>query len=166
MFHPMNIRPLLLCLLAAAGLALTACNYDVSLTPKPTRQIDARLLGDWVAVDPDDHKEMLMGVRRLDDSTYIVILDGDAYRAFHSDFAGTAFVSVQNLQPGDSDRKYTYYWWQLSADGTQLSLKGVSTRLVPEDTQGRAALQKLIKANLTNPALFGDLLTFTPKKPR
>jgi hypothetical protein len=105
-----------------------------------------------------------MSVRRLDDFNYVVALDGDVYRAFHSDFAGTAFLSVQNLQPGGNDRKYVYFVWQLSADGAQLSLKGVSTRVVPEETKGRAALQKLIHANLANPKLYGDTLVFTPKK--
>jgi hypothetical protein len=151
-------------LLLATSLALTACNYDVPLTEKPTRKIEERLLGNWVAVDKDDNKEMLMSVRRLDDANYAVALDGDIYRAFHSDFAGTAFLSVQNLQPGSDDRKYVYFIWQLSADGAQLSLKGVSTRVIPEETKDRAALQKLIQANLANPKLYGDTLIFTPKK--
>lgn len=150
--------------LLAAGLAFTACNYDDPLTAKPTRPVDAKLLGSWVAVDKDDHKEMLMVVRRLDDSNYVIALDGDLYRAFHSDFAGNAFLSVQNLQPGGDDRKYVYFVWQLSTDGAQLSLKGVSTRIVPDETKGRAALQNLVKANLTNPKLYGDTLVFTPKK--
>jgi hypothetical protein len=160
----MKSKPPFAGLLLAACLAFTACNYDDPLTAKPTRKIDERLLGSWVAVDKDDHKEMLMVVRRLDDSNYVVALDGDVYRAFHSDFAGTPFLSVQNLQPGSDNRKYVYFVWQLSADGAQLSLKGVSTRVVPEETKGRAALQKLIQANLANPKLYGDTLVFTLKQ--
>ena len=101
-----------------------------------------------------------MHVLQLDDSNYIVVMDGDAYRAFHSDFAGTAFVSVQDLQVGREAHKYIYFTWQLSADGALLSLRGLSTQVVPEDTKGRTALQKLIKANLTNPKLFTEAPTF------
>ena len=88
-------------------------------------------------------------------------MDGDIYRAFPSDFAGVAFVSVQDLQVGREDHKFVYFTWQLSADGLKLTLRGVSTRVVPEETKGRSALQKLIKANLTNPALFTDAPVFT-----
>lgn len=151
-------------LLLAACLLFSACNYDDALTEKPTRKIDERLLGNWVAVDKDDNKEMLMSVRRLDDFNYVVAMDGDVYRAFHSDFAGTAFLSVQSLQSGSDDRKYVYFAWQLSADGARLSLKGVNTRVIPEETRGRAAIQKLIKTNLANPKLYGETLVFDPKK--
>ena len=151
-------------LLAAGALLLTSCNYDVPLTEKPTRQVDARLLGNWMSFDKDEQKLEQMSVRRLDDSTYVVAMDNDVYRVFHSDFADTQFVSVQDLQPGDGYGKYAYYLWQLSADGTQLSLKGVSNKIVPEATKGREALQKLIKANLAHPKIYGDETKFTRKK--
>ena len=151
-------------LVTAGALLLTGCNYDVPLTAKPTRQIAPRVLGDWIA--KDGNKEMHLSVRKLDEFTYIVALDGDLYQAFHSDFADTPFVSVQNLQPGADNRKYIYYAWEVSADGEQLSLKGVSTELVPANTKGRAALQKLIKQYIDNPKLFGEESLFTRKKPR
>ena len=147
-------------LLVAVCLTLAGCNYDSPLTAKPTQKINEKLLGDWVSVDKDTGKEERMHVRQLDDSNYIVGMDDDIYRAFHSDFAGIAFVSVQDLQVGREDHKYVYFTWQLSADGTQLTLHGVSTKVVPEETKGRTALQKLIKANLTNPALFTDAPVF------
>jgi hypothetical protein len=153
-------------LIAVGCLLLGACNYDFPLTDQPTRKIDARLVGDWVAQNKEDNKEELLQVRRLDDSTYVIAMDHDLFRAFHSDFAGTALLSVQNLQPGTDDRKYVYFAWQLSADGDHLSLKGVSNKVVPEDTQTRAAAQRLIKANLANPNLYGDELQFTRKSSR
>ena len=149
-------------LLAIGALLLTGCNYDVPLTEKPTRKVDARLLGEWVSFDKNEQKLEQMTVRKLDDSTYVVAMDKDIYRVFHSDFADTALVSVQDLN--SEERKYTYYAWQLSADGKELSLKGVSTHVVPEGTKGREAIQKLIKENLANPKLYGDTLVFTPKK--
>lgn len=155
----MKSRCLLLPLLAC-GLLLAACNYDSALTAKPTQKINDKLLGDWVSVDKDTGKEEHMHVRQLDDSNYVVGLDDDIYRAFHSDFAGVAFVSVQDLQVGREDHKFVYFTWQLSADSTQLTLHGVSPKVVPEETKGRAALQKLIKANLKNPALFTDAPVF------
>jgi hypothetical protein len=159
---PMKSNHVLALLLAVGALLLTGCNYDVPLTEKPTRQIDERLLGVWVADNKEDKKEEFMVVRKFDDSTYVVALDHDIYRVFHSDFADNPFLSAQDLNFGDG--KYTYYVWQLSADGVKLSLKGVSTKVVPGETKGRAALQKLIKANLANPKLYGDTLVFTLKK--
>jgi hypothetical protein len=150
--------------LAALCLLLAGCNYDFPLTEKPTHKIDPLLVGNWVTYDQNEQKLEQMSVRRLDDFTYAVVMDHDAYRVFHSDFAGTQFVSVQDLQPGDSYGKYAYYVWELSADGRQLTVKGVRTEVVSEDTKGREAIQKLLKANLTNPKLYGDALVFTPKK--
>jgi hypothetical protein len=143
---------------------LGGCNYDFPLTPKPTQRVDARLLGEWVVVDKDSGKEEHLSVRQLDDTSYVVTFDGDIYRAFHSDYAGTAFMSVQDLNA--DNRKYVYFNWKLSPDNTQLTLVGVSNKVVPETVKDRGAMQKLIKANLANPALYGDPLTFTRKKPR
>ncbi len=159
----MKSKFLLLPLLATC-FAFTACNYDAPLTEKPTRKVDERLLGSWVDDNKEDKKREVMIVRKLDDSTYVVAFDNDIYRAFHSDFAGTAFLSIQDLNA--DNRKYVYFVWQLSADNTQLTLVGVSTKVVPESTKGQAALQKLIKQHLKNPELFGDPLTFTRKNPR
>jgi hypothetical protein len=145
----------------AAGLFVSGCNYDVSLTAKPTRKIDPQLIGDWVAVDKDSKEEDQMHVRKLDDVTYVVSMDKDIYRAFHSDFAGTAFLSVQDLN--SSERLYLNLTYKLSPDGSQLSVFTVSTKVVPEETKGRAALQKLIKQQLKNPKLFNEPMVFTRK---
>lgn len=160
----MNIRYSTVALLAAGLLGLAACNYDFPLTGTPTRKVDARLLGDWVHFEQDEQKLEQLSVRQLDANAYVVAMDGDLYRVTHSDFADTAFVSVQDLQPGDLHGKYAYYAWELSADGHQLSVKGVRTRIVPEDTKDAAAAQKLIRENLANPALYGEPQVFTPKK--
>lgn len=157
----MNSRLSLLGLLTAVALLLAGCNYDVALTAKPTRKIDERLLGDWLGGDDGNDP---MNIRQLDGSTYVVAFDDGIYRAFHSDFADTAFVSVENLQSGSDHGKYVYLSWMLSPDGSQFTLRTVSNKVVPEETKGRAALQKLIKANLGNPALFGEPLVFTRKK--
>lgn len=151
-------------LIAATVLLLPGCNYDVPLTAKPTQKIDARLLGDWQIVDKESQKTEYLNVRLFDDSTYVVVMDGDVYRAFHSDFAGTALLSVQDLNA--DARKYVYFVWRLSADNAHLTLLGVNNKIVPESTKDRAALQKLIKANLSNPALLVDPITLTRKKSR
>lgn len=154
----MKSKPLLLILVAAAGMFFAGCNYDVPLTARATRNVDERLLGVWLG---GDNGQDTMVVRSLDDATYAVAFDDDIYRAFHSEFAGTAFLSVQEL---NHDRLYLYLTATLSADGNQLTVRTVSTKVVPESTKSRAALQKLIKANLANPALFGEPLVFTRKK--
>ena len=148
-------------LFALGCLLLSSCNYEVALTAQPTRKIDERLLGDWVAVEKENAKDEMLHVRQLDDSTYVVSMDSDIYRVFHSDFAGAAFLSVQDLNPGN--RKFLYYTWRLSSDGKQLTLQGVREEVVPEGTKGRAALQKLIKQNLGNSKLLGDEIRFARK---
>jgi hypothetical protein len=160
----MKTKPALLGLLGAIGLLAAGCNYDFALTAQPTRPVDEHLIGNWTAVDKDNGKPESMQVRRLDDSTYVVAFDDDIYRAFHSDFAGQPFLSVQNLQPGGDDRKYLVMTWALSPDASQLTLRTVSTKVVPEATKDRSALQKLILANLANPKLFSDPLIFARKK--
>ncbi|HTL68412.1 MAG TPA: hypothetical protein VL200_12175 [Lacunisphaera sp.] len=150
--------------LLAGGLLLAGCNYDFPLTEKPTRAIDPRLLGNWVSFDKDDQKLEQMSVRQLDGNAYVVAMDGDLYRVTHSDIGDAALVSVQDLQPGEFHGKYAYYAWELSADGRQLSVKGVRTKIVPEDTKDAAAAQKLIRDNLANPDLYGEPKVFTPQK--
>jgi hypothetical protein len=150
--------------LVGSLLFLAGCNYDFPLTPKPTQRTNPNLLGEWMVIDKDNGKEEHLSVRELDETSYVITFDGDIYRVFHSDYAGVPFLSVQDLNA--DNRKYVYFVWQLSADNTQLTLKGVSNHVVPESTKDRAAMQKLIKANVTNPALYGDPLTFTRKKPR
>ncbi|HEY0864200.1 MAG TPA: hypothetical protein VGD97_08855 [Lacunisphaera sp.] len=155
----MKTKSALCWLLGLAGLLLAGCNYEVALTAKPTRKIDEHLLGVWLG--GEDGKDTMV-VRRFDDSTYVVSMDDDIYRAFHSDFAGTAFLSVQDLN--SDSRLYLYLTAVVSADGNQLTLHMVSPKVVPEETKGRAALQKLIKANLANPRLLGEPLVFKRKK--
>ena len=142
---------------AACCFIISGCIYDVPITAKATRTIDARLLGNWTSKDGKDK----MKVVKLDDSNYIVSCDGDLYRAYHSDVADTPFVSVQKLE---SDKpQYAYWTWKLSDDGT-LSLRNVSDKVVPDDTKNTASVQKLLKKNLQNPALFGDVLQMTKDK--
>jgi hypothetical protein len=131
----------------------------VALTAQPTRKIDERLLGVWLGGEGGKDQ---MVVRPFDESTYVVAMDHDIYRAFHSDFADTAFLSVQDLNA--SNRLYLYLTAAVSADGQQLTIRTVSTKVVPEGTKSRDALQKLIQANLANPKLFSDPLVFTRKK--
>ena len=155
----MKTNPLPTVLIAAACLAFTACNYDSPLTAKPTHPVDERLLGDWLG--GDEGKDP-MHVRKLDDTTYVVAFDKDIYRAFHSDFEKTAFLTVQDLN--SPERLYLYMTWEISADGTQLKLRTVSDKVVTDKNKGPAALQKAVKENLRNPALFNETLVFTRKK--
>jgi hypothetical protein len=149
-------------LIGAGCFFFNSCDFEIPLTVKPTRTIDSRLLGDWVFVNVNAQKIEYMNVRKLDDSTYVVSSDGELYRAYHSDFAGTAFLSVQELTV--TDGKYLYMTYQVSADGTKLGLKSVNTKVIPETTKGQAALQELIKQNLANPKLFDDEVLYTRKK--
>jgi hypothetical protein len=133
----------------AALLALVACNYDVPLTTRPTRPVDSRLVGKWsLAPDKDEHL-----------ISYAIFYDGDLYRAYHSDVAGLPLISVQNLN--DSERKYLYVAWSLPEDGKRLTLRSVSTDVIPPATKSRAAIVKLIAQNRENPKLLGEAGEYT-----
>ena len=142
---------------AACCFVISGCIYDVPITAKATRKVDARLLGNWTSKDGKDKLKVV----KLDDSNYIVSCDGDLYRAYHSDVADTPFVSVQKLE---SDKpQYAYWTWKLSDAGT-LRLRNVNDKVVPDDTKDSASVQKLLKKNLQNPALFGDETPMTKDK--
>ena len=151
----------------ACCLTFNGCEYDVPITSKPTRKVEARLLGDWLGKDssPNGKEKLQMKVRKLDDSTYIVSYDGDLCRAYHSDVAKTPFISVQDLDDLDSVKPYyAYLTWKLSEDGKQLSLRFVRNELVPYKTRDSASVQKLLKQNLQNPKLFDEDKHFTKEK--
>jgi hypothetical protein len=120
--------------------------------------VQKQLLGNWVSLDGKEN----MKVRRLDDNTYIVYYDGDLFRAYHSDVAEMPFVSVQDLN--SNDRKYAYVVWKLSDDGTHLSLRNVSDKVIPKETTESATVAALLTKNARNPELFGEEIEFRKEK--
>jgi hypothetical protein len=142
---------------AVCCFAFSGCEYEVPITTKPTRKVDERFLGDWTSKDGKDK----MKVVKLDDSNYIVSLNRDLFRAYHSDVAKTPFVTVQIL---DSTKpKYAYHTWKLSDTGT---LRGrlVKDKIIPDETKDSESVQKLLEKNLENPKLLEDELEFTKDK--
>jgi hypothetical protein len=139
-------------------LAFSACQYEVPITPVPTRNVDQRLLGDWLSADGKEN----MKVRRLDDSVYIVYYDGDLFRAYHSDVAETPFASVQDIN--SNDRKYAYVVWKLSDDGKRLSLRSVSDKVITKETRDSATVVALLTKNARNPELLGEEIEFNKEK--
>jgi hypothetical protein len=134
-----------LCLFTMSG-----CDYEVPITSGPTRKVDDRLLGDWVSKDGKDK----MKVRKLDDSIYIGSLDGDLFRAFHSDVGKTSFISAQDIDSGG--RKYAYLTYTISPDGKRLVVRAVNEKVIPVKTKDSAAVRRLLRDNLQNPALFDE----------
>ncbi|MEI6464206.1 MAG: hypothetical protein WCQ89_05750 [Verrucomicrobiota bacterium] len=133
------------------GLGLTGCEYDVPLTKEPTRGVDDRLTGDWIA------KDGWMKVRPLDANGYVVFFDGKLYRAWHSTVAGLALVTVQDIETGK--RKYSYLGYAVSDDGRRLTLRVVNDKLIPDETADSARVQKLFEQYARDPALFtGDVV--------
>jgi hypothetical protein len=149
-------------LFVGIGLLVAGCHFDFPLTAKPTRLVDSRLIGDWVYVDVDGQRIEHLNIRKLDDSTFVVSCDGELYRAFHSDFAGEAFISVQDLQPGPG--KYLYLVYQISSDGTKLGLRCVDPKFIPETVKDQTAIQEFIKQNLNDPRLFEAELMYGRRK--
>jgi hypothetical protein len=139
-------------------LAFAACQYEVPITPSPTRGVQERLLGDWVSLDGKEQ----MKTRRLDDSIYIVYYDGDLFRAYHSDVAEMPFVSVQDLN--SNDRKYAYVVWKLSDDGKRLSLRSVQSKVVPKEQKDSPTVAELLKEKAKNPELLGEEIEFKKEK--
>lgn len=139
-------------------LAFAACEYEVPITPSPTRKVEERLLGDWVSLDGKEQ----MKVRRFDDNIYIVYYDGDLFRAYHSDVAETPFVSAQDIN--SRERKYAYVVWKLSNDGKRLSLRSVQSTVIPKEQKDSARVAELLKENTKNPELFGEEIEFNKEK--
>jgi hypothetical protein len=103
-----------------------------------------------------------MRVRRLDDSTYVVYYDGDLFRAYHSDVAETPFASIQDLN--SNDRKYAYVVWKLEDDGQRLSLRNVSSKVIPKETRDSATVAALLTKNARNADLFGEEIVLRKEK--
>jgi hypothetical protein len=135
-------------------LCIGACEYEVPITPSPTRKVQERLLSNWTLLDGKEK----MKVRRLDDSIYIIYYDGDLFRAYHSDVAETAFASVQDLN--SDDRKYAYVVWKLSDDGKHLTLRSVNRNAIPQERKDSTAIAKFLEENAKNPDLFGEEIQF------
>ena len=144
--------------ISLASFALTACQYDIPITSRPTRKVQERLLGDWTSADGMEKLKL----RSLDDSIYVVYYDGDLFRAYHSDVAETPFATVQDLN--SSDRKYAYVIWKLSDDGKILRLRNVNDKVVPRETKDSASVVALLTKNASNPELFGDEIEFKKEK--
>jgi hypothetical protein len=93
---------------------------------------------------------------------YIVYYDGDLFRAYHSDIADTPFVSVQDIN--SNDRKYAYVIWKLSDDGSHLTLRSVSDKVIPKETKDSATVVAFLTKNAQNPELFGEEIGFSREK--
>jgi len=155
------IRILIVVIGIAIGLcclAFAACQYEVPITSAPTRKVQEQLLGDWRSTDGKEELKL----RRLDDGVYIVYYDGDIFRAYHSDVAGTPFVTVQDLN--SSDRKYAFVIWKLSDNGKDLRLRSVNDKVVPKETRDSATIVELLTKNARNPELFGEEIEFRKEK--
>jgi len=138
--------------------AFTSCNYEVPITPSPTRKVQEQLLGNWKSTDGKED----LRLRKLDDGVYIVYYDGDLFRAYHSDVGDTALVSVQDLN--SSDRKYAYIVWKLSDDGKHLTLRSVSDKVISKETKDSATVVELLRKYGGNPELFGEEIEFKKEK--
>jgi len=116
-------------------LALCGCVYDVPITEKATRKVDAQFLGNWTSQD---------GKVKMKVSQYF---------------------SVKNLDTTDAGSygKFYYSVWKLAADGS-LHARGVNDKIVPDATKDSTSVRNLLEANLQNPDLLGDEAVFVKDK--
>lgn len=154
----MNATHSLKILLALGALLLAGCEFEAPITEKPTRATVDKLVGTWKAVGDTD----VMKVRQLDASTYIVSYNGDLYSAHHSDLGGVAYVSVLHLDP--QNRKYSFLTWRLSDADDRLTLRVVSSKVIPKETATPAALRALLEKEAKNPTLLGEELHYTRER--
>ena len=141
--------------IALVLLSLGACQYSVPITERPTRNVEMKLIGNWVSADGRE----TIKIRTLTHSTYIVSYKNVLFQAFHSDLSGISFLSVQELET--RERSYTYLTYRLSEDGTKLYLRLVNEEVVPRETKDVTSIQQLLKRNLQNPALLRKEDEFT-----
>jgi hypothetical protein len=137
-------------LAACAACLLAGCIYDVPVTASATRNIDARLVGDWTSADGKENVK----IRELNSTTYLVLLNGDPFRAYHSDLAGVNFVTVQDLD--GPAQKFAYLKYALSADGQKLTVHAVNADTIPDTVKTSGEVRRLLRKNLANPKLFAD----------
>lgn len=150
--------------------ALAGCDeFEVPITAEPTRNIVSALQGDWMIAenksgDPRTYARDRLRIRSWDRSSYVVEHNESLYRAWHSDVDGIPLVTLQNI---DSDeRKYQYFAFQLSDDGSELTLRSVqsdgsmSKGVIPSDSPDSATAAASIRKNRENPRLFADEVKF------
>jgi hypothetical protein len=141
--------------LALLTVVLTACGqYSAPITEQATRKINATLIGDWASAD----RKVRIKIRELNETAYVVTYNGILFKAFHSDFSGVSFVSVQELET--PERSFTYLAYRTSDDGQKLYLRLVNKEVIPDDVQTASAVRLLLRDNLQNPALFHTEQTF------
>lgn len=142
-------------------LALCGCVYDVPITEKPTTPVNAQFLGNWTSQDG----KTKMKVSQYDEYNYVVSFNGDLFRAWSSEVAGTPFFSVKNLDSTDTSSYLKFYYsvWKLGADGA-LHARTVNDKIVPDATKDSASVRSLLKANLQNPDLLGEDGVFVKDK--
>ena len=134
-------------------LALSGCEFDVPLSAEPDRDVDARLLGEWVSPDG------WMVVRRFDAGHYVVFHNGTLYRAWHSSVAGRDFITVQSL--GKPEPKYYFFGYTVDAERGRLDLQVVLDQVLPRTITDTAALRAALERVASDPRLLGKPVPFT-----
>ncbi len=136
----------------ACSLVLTSCEgtWDVPITEKPTQKIEAKLLGDWKEKGGND----VMKVRKYDEETYIISFDGDLYRAFHSQTDDLALITVQDID--SASRKYVYFVYRLSSDGSALALRPINEKVVLKTAKTPADIRTLLRQHAKDADLFEE----------
>lgn len=155
-----NRRPLALVIaLVLLAAILSACGqYQTPITDQATRKIDPTLIGDWVS----SNRKVRIKVRALNETAYVVTYNEMLFQAFHSDFAGVSFVSLQEMET--PERSFTFLAYRTSDDGTKLYLRLVNKEVIPENARESATVRALLKANLQEPELFLREEVFTKEK--
>lgn len=139
-------------LAVCAALIFGGCDYDVPLSIRPERPVDGRLTGNWLS----PHGWMM--VRPFDTENYVIVHNGDMFRAWHSTVDGAAYVTIQSLD--NAKPKYAYLTYTLAPDGNRLEVRVVRDDVIPKTIQDTAAMRQAVarhagdSAHLGNPEIY------------
>lgn len=147
-----------LCALLAACVALLlgGCDYDVPLSTRPERPVDGKLAGNWLS----PHGWMM--VRAFDPENYVVVHNGNTFRAWHSTVEGVAYVTIQSLDAAKP--KYAYLTYTLAADERRLDVRVVRDDVIPKTIKDTAAMRQAIAQHAGDTAHLGNPEPFTRMK--
>ncbi|AKJ65011.1 hypothetical protein [Kiritimatiella glycovorans] len=149
---------------------LSACEYTVSLSDKPSSARDPGLTGAWESVKAGGDVDRLT-VLPLNEKTYLVVFDpsgSDAIyaRAHHVEPAGVELVQLRWLGAADGSmpeggRVYQYAAYELVEGKLQVRL--LSKDAVPTDVDSARKLRAAIASHRNGAELFRDPMVFAPR---
>lgn len=145
-------------LFASLFILFIGCPYksEFPLSDSTKSEIDKNLLGKWEITNTTiDTVEFF----QFNDNEYIVLLKVNRknefvlIRAFITKIKNHNFLNMQNVNPPDSDRTWTFENFEMKND--TLLLKSVESDIFKKEFNSSDSLYNFISENLDNDELYG-----------